>query len=255
MRGAILLIFGLVVCMVNPVIASENVMFVEEESSLAYLDGSGVIIAVADTGIDMDHSCFRNSTLDVGIPGDGHRKIVHMNDSVDDWDTQGHQQFKHGTHIAGILACNPVDGEGDMTSISSGAKLVVQDIVDSEGWQAPEDVTTLLEESAKFGAVINSWSWGDNSQNYTERSEMIDRYTIENPWSLVFVAPGNTGGVMLEPSNAYNVVSVAASDGEENGSLWPSSSHGPDINNRRGTFVAMEHRKCGQEKQEHVNYR
>lgn len=238
MRGAILLIFGLVVCMVNPVIASENVMFVEEESSLAYLDGSGVIIAVADTGIDMDHSCFRNSTLDVGIPGDGHRKIVHMNDSVDDWDTQGHQQFKHGTHIAGILACNPVDGEGDMTSISSGAKLVVQDIVDSEGWQAPEDVTTLLEESAKFGAVINSWSWGDNSQNYTERSEMIDRYTIENPWSLVFVAPGNTGGVMLEPSNAYNVVSVAASDGEENGSLWPSSSHGPDINNRRGIFVA-----------------
>ena len=191
MRGAILLIFGLVVCMVNPVIASENVMFVEEESSLAYLDGSGVIIAVADTGIDMDHSCFRNSTLDVGIPGDGHRKIVHMNDSVDDWDTQGHQQFKHGTHIAGILACNPVDDEGDMTSISSGAKLVVQDIVDSEGWQAPEDVTTLLEESAKFGAVINSWSWGDNSQNYTERSEMIDRYTIENPWSLVFVAPGH----------------------------------------------------------------
>ena len=125
---------------------------VEDDSSLSYLDGSGVVIAVADTGVDLDHSCFRNSSDEVGIPGESHRKILHLNDSVDAWDTQGHQQFRHGTHIAGILACSHVDGTNESISLSSGSKLVVQDIVDSNGWQAPEDVTTLLAESSRFGA-------------------------------------------------------------------------------------------------------
>lgn len=238
MRGAVLLILGLVICSLGPVFASSNIMGVANESPLAHLDGSGVVIAVADTGIDMDHSCFRNSTENVGVPGEDHRKILHLNDSVDGWDTQGHQQFRHGTHIAGVLACSHIDGTNESVSLSSGAKLVVQDIVGSNGWEAPEDVTTLLAESSRFGAVINSWSWGDNTEDYTERSRMIDEWTYENPWSLVFVAPGNTGNTMLEPANAYNVVSVVASDSDENASLWPGNSHGPDVNNRRGTFVA-----------------
>ena len=238
MRGAVLLILSLAVCALTPILASGNVMDVNPDSRLDYLDGSGVVIAVADTGIDMDHSCFRNSSDEVGSPGVSHRKIIHLNNSTDDWDNQGHQQFRHGTHIAGILACDPIDGDRNMTSISSGAKLVVQDIVNSNGWEVPEDVTELLVESSRYGAVINSWSWGDNSVNYTNRSEMIDAWTVENPWSLVFVAPGNTGNMMLEPSNAYNVVSVVATDSQENASLWQGNSQGPDINGRRGTMIS-----------------
>ena len=236
MRAAVLLIFSLALCSASPVLASTNIMDVDENSPLWSLSGTGVVIAVADTGIDMDHSCFRNTTDEVGIPGLEHRKIIHLNDSVDDWDNQGHQQFRHGTHIAGVLACDQLDGE--IQSLSYGAKLVVQDIVNSSGWVVPEDVTSLLAESARHGAIINSWSWGDNTVNYTERSSMIDKWTVENPWSLVFVAPGNTGNMMLEPSNAYNVVSVVASDSSENGSLWSGNSHGPDVNGRRGTFIA-----------------
>lgn len=207
------------------------------EVGLDNLNGSGVVIAVADTGIDMDHSCFRDSETDIGEPGINHRKIVALNDSIDNWDTQGHQQFRHGTHVAGILACDPLDNNSDIKSMSYGSRLVVQDIVDSTGW-SPPDVDNLLAEAALHGAVINSWSWGDNTIDYTERSEKIDEWTVENPWSLIFIAPGNNGGMMLEPSNAYNVVSVAASDSEENASIWPSSSHGPDVNGRRGTFVS-----------------
>jgi len=210
------------------------------DSSIGFfdeLDGSGVVIAVADTGIDMDHSCFRNSSNDVGSPGEYHRKVVKLNDTIDDWDSQGHQQFKHGTHIAGILACDNLDDNTEINSQSNGSRLVVQDIVGSNGWEVP-DVDKLLSEASEYGAVINSWSWGDNTINYTERSRVIDLWTSENPWSLVFVAPGNNAGMMLEPSNAYNVVSVAASDAEKNASMWPSSSRGPDVNDRRGTLVS-----------------
>ena len=205
--------------------------------NLEKLNGSGVIIAVADTGIDMDHSCFRDSENAVGEPGINHRKIIALNDSIDTWDTQGHQQFRHGTHVAGILACDPLENNSDIRSMSYASKLVVQDIVDSTGW-SPPDVDYLLAEAALHGAVINSWSWGDNTINYTNRSELIDEWTVENPWALIFIAPGNNGGKMLEPSNAYNVVSVAASNSEENATMWPSSSQGPDVNGRRGTFVA-----------------
>ena len=46
--------------------SSSSIMGVDREtSSLSHLDGSGVVIAVADTGIDMDHSCFRNSTDEI----------------------------------------------------------------------------------------------------------------------------------------------------------------------------------------------
>lgn len=238
MRAVVLLVLSLTICSASPVFASTNIMDVDEESPLWSLNGSGVVIAVADTGIDLDHSCFRNTSSEVGTPGPEHRKIVHLNDSVDDWDTQGHQQFRHGTHIAGILACDQLDGDSSMRSLSHGAKLVVQDVVSSSGWSVPDDVTSLLAESSRHGAVINSWSWGDNTVDYTERSSMIDEWAVENPWSLVFIAPGNTGSTMLEPSNAYNAVAVVASDSNENGSLWSGNSHGPDVNDRRGVFIA-----------------
>lgn len=222
-----------------PVDDSENT-FAENNNQNRFsdLDGQGVVIAVADTGVDMDHSCFRNSTNEVGSPSEAHRKIVFLNDTIDDWDTRGHQQYRHGTHIAGILACDPLNGDEVMKSMSSGAKLLVQDIVNESGWVPPENVAELLAESSKYGATINSWSWGDNSVDYTNRSRDIDEYTLENPWSLVFVAAGNNGRTVLEPANSYNVVSVSASDLESNGSVWPSSSKGPDVNGRRGIFIS-----------------
>ena len=239
MRRLILCITMVLVCSAAPVFANPAIMVEGSENNHTRdLDGSGVIISVADTGIDLDHSCFRDSLNETGAPGHQHRKVIHLNSTIDDWDNQGQQQFRHGTHIAGILACNPLEGDMSMKSLSSGSKLVVQDIVGQSGWSPPEDVSELLSEAAGHGAVINSWSWGDNSINYTNRSKTIDEYTSENPWSLVFVAPGNNGGMMLEPANAYNVVSVAASDSEENGSLWQSSAHGPDVNGRRGTLIS-----------------
>ena len=62
MRAVVLLVLSLAICSVSPVFASANIMDVDEDSALGPLDGSGVVIAVADTGIDLDHSCFRNSS-------------------------------------------------------------------------------------------------------------------------------------------------------------------------------------------------
>ncbi len=75
----------------------------ENNPDLLELSGEGVIIALADTGIDLDHTCFRENDTLVGEPGMGHRKIIHVNTSIDDSDNQLHTQFRHGTHLAGLI--------------------------------------------------------------------------------------------------------------------------------------------------------
>jgi len=201
-------------------------------------NGTGVIIAVADTGIDLDHSCFRENLTSIGEVGIGHRKVVLHNTTIDDWDNSGQADFRHGTHVAGTLACNPItNGSQSIVSISHGAKLIVQDLVGSEGWQVPP-VTELLHESTSSGAIINSYSWGDDTTEYTARSGNLDAWTSEVPFSVVFVAPGNDGSTIMEPANARNVIAVGASS--RNGSeFYPWSSHGKTPWGTRGiTLVA-----------------
>ena len=43
MRGAVVLILGLVFCSTSPVLVSGNVMGVEDDSSLSHLDGAGAV--------------------------------------------------------------------------------------------------------------------------------------------------------------------------------------------------------------------
>lgn len=93
------------------------------------INGSGVVLGVADSGIDADHACFRNATNGtsphaeqgaafpaVGAFGEEHRKILYLNTTIDDNDTPGDSDYRHGTHVIGSLACHDVfayrNGEG-----------------------------------------------------------------------------------------------------------------------------------------------
>ena len=114
------------------------------------LNGSGIVLGVADSGIDADHACFRNATTQtsphaestaaypaVGVFGANHRKILHLNTSVDGNDTPGHSDYRHGTHVIGSLACHHIDNvrQGQAPSngstLAHGSTLVIQDIVSS----------------------------------------------------------------------------------------------------------------------------
>ena len=213
------------------------------ESPLAWelgLNGSGVVVGIADSGIDADHSCFRNITSD--SLGDSQRKLLHINTSIDEWDSQGHSDYRHGTHTAGSVGCHPVSTAEEYQipsaamALGYGTKLVVQDIVSEEGW-LPPDVDYLLLESSEFGAVLHSDSWGDDTTEYTLRSGDFDAFTREYPWSLPLIAPGNNGGDVLEPANARNVIAIGASTKDDDPRRWNSSVHGPTEAGTRGVFA------------------
>tara|TARA_S200000501_G_scaffold107245_1_gene100655 strand:- start:4752 stop:7889 length:3138 start_codon:yes stop_codon:yes gene_type:complete len=217
------------------------------------LNGSGVILGIADSGVDLDHACFRNATSigafgsngsdAIGPIGEQHRKILAINNSIDSADTMGHINFRHGTHTAGSLACFDVydyrDGSipSNGSSMAHSATMVVQDIVSAEGWVPPENVSELLSEAAIFGSIIHSNSWGDDTTEYTARSGEFDSWALQMPWSLAFIAPGNTGGALLEPANARNVAAIGASTKSESPEKWPSSSIGPTQSGNFGIFA------------------
>ena len=203
------------------------------------LDGSGVVIGVADSGIELDHMCFSESAVDIGEIGAGHRKVVLVNDTIDDGDHPGHADYKHGTHIAGSLVCDLLGRSNSQThgvSPSHGSKLLFQDVVNESGWSEPT-IDWLLAEAVKNGVVIHSDSWGDNTEAYTLRSAEFDLWHREVPWSLAFVAPGNNPSKFYEPANARNVVAVGGSLSDNSTDLYSSSSHGPTEDGLRGNFI------------------
>ena len=223
------------------------------------LDGSGVVIANADSGIDRDHACFREAT-DAGAPGSewnnatgtpgiNHRKILFLNESIDDWDSPSNENYRHGTHIAGSLACRSVweiDAENNGrwseavprggASMAHGAKLVIEDVVDGDGWHIPA-IESLFSEAAEHGAVIRSDSWGDDSSEYTHRTSMFDTWLYQVPWSVSFVAPGNTGAEVLEPANGLNVVSVGAAHNDGSADIWTLSPRNETQQGRMGVTI------------------
>ena len=201
------------------------------------LNGSGVIIGVADSGIELDHGCFRENTTEIGNIGQNHRKVVLVNTTIDDGDHVNHSDFKHGTHIAGSLVCNMWNGDiGEGTSPSHGARILFQDIVNDSGWSEPT-VDWLLAEAVANGAVIHSDSWGDDTEAYTLRSAEFDLWHREMPWSLAFIAPGNNPSKFYEPANARNVVSVGGTQSDNSTGFYSSSSQGPTEEGLRGNFI------------------
>ena len=65
----------------------------------------------------------------------------------------------------------------------------------------------------------------------------FDAWAKEVPWSLAFIAPGNTGNTILEPANARNVVSVGASTNSGEHGMYSFSSAGPTEEGTRGILI------------------
>ena len=69
------------------------------------------------------------------------------------------------------------------------------------------------------------------------RSGDFDAFTREFPWTLPLIAPGNNGGLVLEPANARNVIAIGAATKDLDTERWMSSVHGPTDAETRGIFA------------------
>lgn len=176
------------------------------------LDGTGQVVSVSDTGIDLDNCYFRDDTEEAGVfsSNDRARKVVQYVPYVDN----GDYQYGHGTHVAGSIAGKRIDDKGAADGAAPNAKLAFYDIGDATGaLYLPPD--SLLLDVGRPESHIHSMSWGAEFNFYTTQSRNFDQYTYENDDMLILVAAGNSGAgdamnTVGSPATAKNVLAVGS---------------------------------------------
>lgn len=142
------------------------------------INGTGVTVAVSDTGVDDDNCYFYDPDQPLGkvsaMYDSSSRKIDQYVPYVD----TGDYQYGHGTHVAGTIAGKRWDGSGLADGVAVGAKLVIADIGNANGDLLPPNDKALLSTGRPY-AQIHSASWGSNFNYYTSRARNFDQYMFE----------------------------------------------------------------------------
>ncbi len=209
------------------------------------VDGTGVTIAVCDTGIDTNDPM----TVHADLAGRLAFVVDSAGAAVVGADTDG-----HGTHVAGIAAGNGNSGDADPQGFLLGQGMAPG--ADVGLIELGGTVAARVRQSVLQGADVMNNSWAMNGPDYSADDRTIDlgvrdadaTTTDQTPLVIVFSA-GNSGSgagtVTKNPKNAILVGnSLNARPGEFTANddirgLATTSSRGPATDGRMlPTFVA-----------------
>lgn len=232
----------------EPVLTNENMQwlhqtYVTDDRKIwdNGLDGTGQLIAYADTGLDFDHNFFRQSA-GIIVNGDiynvtdmNRRKLVRympMSNWTDvdpftggdEWALKDSapgmgQTSGHGTMVAGTGAGRDDDigGPSPHDGLGRGTQIYMQDIgtvcrpQPGDPWDdclryIPDDYHFMYIYPYNDGVRIHSNSWGTHDSNYDLESRMTDTFMWNYPDMLVIFSNGNGGPASGDP---YDVGSPA----------------------------------------------
>ncbi|MDQ7907112.1 S8 family serine peptidase [Phytohabitans sp. ZYX-F-186] len=177
-------------------------------------DGSGVDVAVLDTGVDAAHP---------DLAG----KVVEQRNFSDATDATDH--FGHGTHVAATIAGTGAASGGSRKGVAPGADLLAGKVLNDAGVGYDSWIIAGMEWAVAQGAeVVNLSLGGDATDGTDPLSEAVNRLTAEHG-TLFVVAAGNTGQSLDvgTPAAATAALAVGAVDRDE--SLAYFSSRGPRL--------------------------
>jgi len=174
-------------------------------------DGSGVTVAVLDTGIDVNHPDFAGQIggTQSFVPGEG---VTDING--------------HGTHVASTIVGTGAASGGDYKGVAPGADLLVGKVLGgAEGSGQDSWVIAGMEWAAQSGADVVSMSLGDSmpSDGTDPMSQVVDSLS-EQYGTLFVIAAGNAGPETIStPGAAASALTVGAVDKQDN-LAWFSST-------------------------------
>src|SRR5688572_31699476 len=179
-------------------------------------DGSGVLIAVVDSGVDLAHPDLADKI--VSFPDADFVDPKGVCESGKSCIQDGAQdQNGHGTHVAGIAAASTDNGIG-VAGTAPGAKILPVRVLDAEGAGQTKRLALGIRYAAdKKAQVINlSLSYRTaEPDSLTGRLRPVREaisYAVSRG-SVVVVAAGNESiPVCAEPSASQEVLCVGATD-------------------------------------------
>ena len=158
--------------------------------------GENVVVAVVDSGVDVDHADLVDNiwvnTGEIagnGIDDDGNGFI----DDVQGWDfveddERAQDEDSHGTHVAGTIAAAN-NGFG-VTGVAYDAQIMAVRVLDASGRGSNTDVAAGIRYAADNGADVINLSLGGDFPSST--IEAAIEYATEQG-SFVVMASGNKG--------------------------------------------------------------
>ena len=172
--------------------------------------GTTNVVAVLDTGVQSSHPDLAGRVL---------RGYDFVNDDTGAGDDNG-----HGTWVSGIIAANANDGYG-IAGVSWSAKILPVKIMDREGRGSTADLYAGIRWAADHGATVINMSVGGFP--YTQAVLDAVNYAWSKGIVLVGAAGNNNRREDYYPASYGNVVSVSATQREDEFSHW--SSYGPKV--------------------------
>lgn len=168
--------------------------------------GSGVGVAVLDTGIYAEH-------LDFG------GRIIAFRDFVD-FKSTPYDDNGHGTHVAGIIGGDGTGSNGKYQGIAPGCNLIILKVLDRLGNGSKEVLLRAFEwisaNKELYTIRVVNISVGTTCRTVCDHRLLIggvDRMWDEN--LVVIAAAGNQGprpGSVTAPGSSRKVITVGSSD-------------------------------------------
>lgn len=180
--------------------------------------GKGVIVAVLDGEVDVNHPDLKG-------------RVVHKkNYTQESWGNPS----KHGTHVAGIVAGNGsvYKGMAPEAIIWNYKIYPSQETESKEGSRSAD----AIEDAVKDGAQVINCSWGVPQTDLDGKS--VWAVTAERATKLGVVlvkSAGNSGpdeGTLTSPADAQGDVIVVGAANREGSGITDFSSRGPTADNR-----------------------
>ncbi|MHC3438855.1 S8 family serine peptidase [Natrialbaceae archaeon A-gly3] len=172
--------------------------------------GSGVTVAVLDTGIDASHpdlELYTDDPDDPSYPG-GWAEFDERGERVEG--STPHDSAIHGTHVSGTIAGG--DASGVHVGVAPDVDLVHGKVLDEEGGTYGQ-ILAGMEWAVESDADVLSMSFGATGT--------YDRFitpvrNVEESGVVPIVAVGNEGHKSSDsPGNVYDAVAIGATDAEE----------------------------------------
>jgi serine protease AprX len=179
--------------------------------------GAGIGVAVIDSGITPWHD-------DLTIANRTGQRVTKFVDFVNNR-TAKYDDWGHGTHVAGIIAGNGYDSNGDRLSIAPKANIVALKALDFEGKGKISDIIAALDwvitNKTQYNIRVVNMSLGAGvfESYYTDPLTLAAKRAVD-AGIVVVAAAGNMGkaadgkpqyGAITAPGNAPWVLTVGAS--------------------------------------------
>jgi hypothetical protein len=174
--------------------------------------GTGVIVAVIDTGVDYNHPALG------GGFGAG-KKVIGGYDFVND-DADPMDDNRHGTHVAGIIAAQ----SQAVTGVAPQASLLAYKVLGANGKGNASDIIAAIERAVADGAEVINLSLGGPGNPDDPIARAVESAIAHG--IVVCAAAGNDGTfhAIGSPAGAPSAITVGASSGD---GLADFSTRGP----------------------------